>query len=95
MTSISNYCNYMCSTNDINSVNAGEDDCSFCVITCSNKKANNKIYLMKNGTQVVNNEVAVRCIYEDPKTFPIETVVPNRWFQVQRPTDDALYQDLK
>ncbi len=44
---------------------------------------------------VVRNEEAVRCIYEYLKTFPIEKYVPNRLFQEYRPTDDALYQDLK
>lgn len=90
-----NYCNYMCSTNNINSVNAGENDRRFCVITCNNKKANDKIYFMKFEAEIVNNEEAIRCIYEYLKTFPIETIVPNRLFQVYRPTDDALYQDLK
>ena len=64
-------------------------------MTCNNKKANDKIYFMKFDSEVVKNEEAVRCIYEYLKTFPIETYVPNRLFQQYRPTDDALYQDLK
>jgi hypothetical protein len=90
-----NYSNYICSTNNINSVNAGDNDRRFCVITCNNKKANDKIYFMKFDSEVVRNEEAVRCIYEYLKTFPIENYVPNRLFQEYRPTDDALYQDLK
>jgi hypothetical protein len=90
-----NYSNYICSTNNINSVNAGENDRRFCVITCNNKKANDKIYFMKFDNEIVKNEEAVRCIYEYLKKFPIETYVPNRLFQEFRPTDDALYQDLK
>lgn len=90
-----NYSNYICSTNNINSVNAGENDRRFCVITCNNKKANDKIYFMKFDNEIVKNEEAVRCIYEYLKKFPIETYVPNRLFQEYRPTDDALYQDLK
>ena len=90
-----NYSNYICSTNNINSVNAGDNDRRFCVMTCNNKKANDKIYFMKFDSEVVKNEEAVRCIYEYLKTFPIETYVPNRLFQQYRPTDDALYQDLK
>ena len=50
---------------------------------------------MKFDSEIVRNEEAVRCIYEYLKTFPIETYVPNRLFQQYRPTDDALYQDLK
>ena len=50
---------------------------------------------MKFDSEVVRNEEAVRCIYEYLKTFPIENYVPNRLFQEYRPTDDALYQDLK
>jgi hypothetical protein len=42
-----NYSNYICSTNNINSVNAGDNDRRFCVMTCNNKKANDKIYFMK------------------------------------------------
>ena len=90
-----NYSNYICSTNNINSVNAGENDRRFCVITCNNKKANDKIYFMKFDNEIVKNEEAVKCIYEYLKKFPIETYVPNRLFQEYRPTDDALYQDLK
>jgi hypothetical protein len=50
---------------------------------------------MKFDNEIVKNEEAVRCIYEYLKKFPIETYVPNRLFQEFRPTDDALYQDLK
>ena len=90
-----NYVNYMCSTNNINSVNAGENDRRFCVITCNNKKTSDKSYFLKFDTEIVNNEEAVRCIFEYLKTFPIEKYVPDRLFQLHRPTDDALYQDLK
>jgi hypothetical protein len=90
-----NYSNYICSTNNINSVNAGDNDRRFCVITCNNTKANDKIYFMKFDSEIVRNEEAVKCIYEYLKAFPIETYVPNRLFQEHRPTDDALYQDLK
>lgn len=92
-----NYCNYICSTNNINSVNAGDNDRRFCVITCNNKKANDKIYFMNFDNEIVKNEEAIRCIYQYLKLFPIEKYVPNRLFQYDeyRPTDDALYQDLK
>lgn len=90
-----NYCNYICSTNNINSVNAGDNDRRFCVITCNNKKINDKIYFMKFDNEVVKNPEANKCIYEYLKHFPIETYVPNRLFQQYRPTDDALYEDLK
>ena len=89
------YANYISSTNNINSINAGDNDRRFCVITCNNKKAGDKVYFMKFDAEIVNNEEAVRCIFEYLKTFPIETYVPNRLFQIYRPTDDALYQDLK
>ena len=90
-----NYSNYISSTNNINAINAGENDRRFCVITCNNKKANDKIYFQNFEKEIVNNEEAVRCIYEYIKTFPIEDYVPNRLFQQHRPTDDALYQDLQ
>lgn len=90
-----NYCNYICSTNQIGMVNAGENDRRFCIITCNNKKASDKNYFLNFDNEVVNNEEAIRCIYEYLKTFPIETYVPNRLFQLHRPTNDALYQDLK
>ena len=90
-----NYTNYICSTNDIKSVNAGDNDRRFCVITCNNKKTNDKSYFQKFDAEIVNNEEAVRCIFEYLKTFPIEKYVPDRLFQAHRPTDDALYQDLK
>ena len=90
-----NYANYICSTNNINSVNAGDNDRRFCPMTCNNKRASDKEYFMKFDLEVVKNEEAIRCIFEYLKTFPIETYVPNRLFQQYRPTDDALYQDLK
>ena len=90
-----NYASYICSTNSINSVNAGENDRRFCPITCNNKKAGDKSYFQKFDAEIVNNEEAVRCIFEYLKTFPIEKYVPDRLFQLYRPTDDALYQDLK
>jgi hypothetical protein len=90
-----NYVNYICSTNNINSVNAGENDRRFCPITCNNKKANDKEYFMKFEIEIVKNDEAIRCIFEYLKQFPIEKYVPNRLFQNYRPSDDALYQDLK
>lgn len=90
-----NYCNYMCSTNNINAVNVGEKDRRFCVITCNNRKAEDKVYFLEFENDIIKNEEAIRCIYEYLKTFPIEEYVPNRLFQKYRPTDDALYQDLK
>ena len=90
-----NYCNYICSTNNINSVNVGEKDRRFCVITCNNRKAEDKMYFLDFENEVINNEEAIRCIYEYLKTFPIDEYVPSRLFQKHRPTDDALYQDLK
>ena len=90
-----NYVNYMGATNNINSVNVGDNDRRFCVMTCNNPKANDKEYFMKFDIEIVKNEEAVRCIYEYLKTFSIEKYVPNRLFQLYRPTDDALYQDLK
>ncbi len=51
-----NYSNYFCSTNNINSVNAGENDRRFCVITCNNKKAKDKICFMKFDNEIVKNE---------------------------------------
>ena len=85
----------MCSTNNINAINAGENDRRFCVITCNNKKANDKLYFKNFDSEIVNNEEAIRCIYQYLKMFPIEEFVPNRLFQEYRPTDDALYEDLK
>ncbi len=90
-----NYFNYICSTNNIDSVHACANDRRFCVMTCNNKKANDKNYFMKFDIEVARNEEAVRCIYEYLKTFPTEKYVPNRLFQEYRPTDEALYQDLK
>lgn len=90
-----NYCNYLCSTNNINAVNAGEKDRRFCVITCNNRKAEDKMYFLEFENDIIKNEEAIRCIYEYLKTFPIEDYVPNRLFQKYRPTNDALYQDLQ
>jgi len=90
-----NYVNYIGATNNINSVNVGDNDRRFCVMTCNNPRANDKEYFMRFDVEIVKNEEAVRCIYEYLKTFPIEKYVPNRLFQLYRPTDDALYQDLK
>ena len=90
-----NYANYICSTNNINSVNVGDTDRRFFVVTCNNKKATDKIYFKRFNDEIVRNEEAVRCIYEYLKLFPIDDYVPDRLFQEHRPTDDALYQDLK
>jgi len=90
-----NYSNYICSTNNINAINAGENDRRFCVITCNNKKANDKLYFKDFDSEIVNNEEAIRCIFEYLKTFPIDEYVPNRLFQEYRPIDDCLYEDLK
>jgi hypothetical protein len=90
-----NYVNYIGATNNINSINVGDNDRRFCVMTCNNPKTNDKVYFMKFDMEIVKNEEAIRCIYQYLKTFPIEKYVPNRLFQLHRPTDDALYQDLK
>jgi hypothetical protein len=90
-----NYANYMCSTNNINSVNVGDNDRRFCVITCNNKKNTNKQYFVDFIENIINNEEAIVSIYHYLKTFPIEDYVPNRLFQKYRPTDDPLYQDLQ
>lgn len=90
-----NYANYICSTNNINSVNVGNTDRRFFVITCNNKKATDKIYFKKFNDEIVQSDEAVKCIFEYLKAFPIEEYVPERLFQEHRPTDDALYQDLK
>ena len=90
-----NYANYICSTNNINSVNVGETDRRFFVATCNNKKARDKIYFKKFNDEIVQNEEAIKCIFEFLKVFPIENYVPERMFQEHRPTDDALYEDLK
>jgi hypothetical protein len=65
-----NYLNYVCSTNNIKYVNAGENDLRFCVIACNNKKA---IYFMKFDSEIVRNEEAVKCIYGYLKAFPIQS----------------------
>jgi hypothetical protein len=67
-----NYSNYICSTNNINSVNAGENDRHFCVITCNNKKANDKVYFMKFDNEIVENDEAGRCIYDYLKNSPLK-----------------------
>jgi len=90
-----NYANYICSTNNINSVNVGDTDRRFFVATCNNKKATDKLYFKRFNDEIVQNEEAIKCIFEYLKTFPIEQYVPDRLFQEYRPTDDALYQDLK
>ena len=90
-----NYANYICSTNNINSVNVGDTDRRFFVATCNNKKATDKLYFKKFNEEIVQNEEAIKCIFEFLKVFPIEKYVPERLFQEHRPTDDALYQDLK
>jgi len=90
-----NYSNYICSTNNINSVNVGDNDRRFCVIICNNRKVTDKMYFLEFENDIIKNEEAIRCIYEYLKTFPIEDYVPNRLFQNHRPTDDALYQGLK
>lgn len=62
---------------------------------CNNKKANDKLYFKDFDSKIVNNEEAIRCIFEYLKTFPIDEYVPNRLFQEYRPIDDSLYEDLK
>jgi hypothetical protein len=76
-----NYSNYICSTNNINSVNAGENDRRFCVITCNNEKANDKIYFMKFDNETVKNEEAVRCIYEYLKNSPLRLMFQIDYFK--------------
>ena len=90
-----NYANYMCSTNNINSVNVGDNDRRFCIISCNNKHNTNKQYFVDFIENILNNEEAIISIYHYLKTFPIEDYVPNRLFQKYRPTDDPLYQDLQ
>ena len=90
-----NYANYICSTNNINSVNVADNDRRFCVISCNNKKHNDKQYFLDFVENIVNNEEAIISIYHYLKTFPIEDYVPQRLFQKYRPTTDDLYQDLQ
>ena len=90
-----NYCNYICSTNNINCISVGEKDRRFLVITCNNKKANDKQYFLNFHNDILKNQEAIKCIFEYLKTFNIEKHIPDRLFQEYRPLDDALYQDLQ
>lgn len=90
-----NYCNYICSTNNINSVSIGDTDRRFCVISCNNKLNEDKQYFKDFIKDIVNNEEAIISIYHYLKTFPIEEHVPDRLFQSYRPIKDSLYQDLQ
>jgi hypothetical protein len=75
----------MCSTNNINSVNVGDNDRRFCIISCNNKHNTNKQYFVDFIENILNNEEAIISIYHYLKTFPIEDYVPNRLFQKYRP----------
>lgn len=90
-----NYCNYICNTNNINSVNIGDTDRRFCVISCNNKMNKDKQYFMDFVSNIINNEEAIISIYHYLKTFNIEEHVPNKQFQIYRPINDSLYQDLQ
>ena len=76
-----NYSNYICSTNNINSVSIGDTDRRFLVITCNNKKATDKIYFKRFNDEIVQNEEAVKCIFEFLKTFPIEIMFLGDYFK--------------
>lgn len=90
-----NYCNYICSTNNINCISVGEKDRRFLVITCNNKKANDKQYFLNFHNDILKNPEAIKCIFEYLKAFNIEEHIPDKLFQEYRPLDDALYQDLQ
>ena len=90
-----NYSNYICNTNNINSVNVGDNDRRFCIISCNNKLNTNKQYFIDFTNDIINNEEAIISIYHYLKSFPIEDYIPQRLFQKYRPMNDCLYQDLQ
>ena len=62
---------------------------------CKRTKMETMETKIDDNNEIINNEEAVKCTFEYLKSFPIDDYIPNRIFQKHRPTDDALYQDLK
>jgi hypothetical protein len=93
MIQINNYANYVINTNNVNMVNAGDNDRRFCVLDCNNKKLADKLYFKNYEDNVNQNSVAIRCIYEYLKTFNIPEIVPDLIFSNHRPKTE-LYKDL-
>lgn len=89
-----NYCTYLCTTNNANCVPVSDKSRRFFIATCNNPKAGDKIYFKKFVDEVLNDKYAIRCIFEYLDKFDIESVVPNKLFQVCIPYDDPLYLDL-
>ena len=93
MMQINNFAVYAINTNNVNMVNAGDNDRRFCVLDCNNKKLADKQYF-KNYENTINQyPEAIRCIYEYLKTFDIEQVIPDLIFSDHRPKGE-LYQEL-
>jgi hypothetical protein len=93
MMQINNYASYVINTNNVNMVNAGDNDRRFCVLECNNKKLPDKQYFKNYENQVNQSAEAIRCIYEYLKNFDIEKVVPGLIFSDHRPKGE-LYQEL-
>ena len=89
-----NYCTYLCTTNNANCVPVSDKSRRFFIATCNNPKAGDKLYFKKFVDEVLNDKYAIRCIFEYLDKFDIESVVPNKLFQVCIPYDDPLYLDL-
>lgn len=91
---IKNYCSYILNSNNPNVVNASDKDRRFCVLSCVNKKIDDKLYFDDYERIINDNPEAIRCIYQFLKSFDIEKVVPNKIFASARPRSE-LYQELQ
>lgn len=91
---IRNYCSYILNSNNPNVVNASDKDRRFCVLSCVNRKMDDKLYFDDYERTINENPEAIKCIYEFLKTFDIEKYIPNKIFASARPRSE-LYQELQ
>jgi len=91
---IKNYCSYILTSNNPNVVNASDKDRRFCVLSCVNRKIDDKLYFDDYERNINENPEAIRCIYEFLKSFDIEKYVPNKIFASARPRSE-LYKELQ
>ena len=90
---ISNFCDYVMTTNNFACVKIGDTDRRFWVVEAQEKFLKNHAFFDDYYKTVVENPVALRCIFEFLRTFDIARVVP-RSFQLDRPQTD-IYDEMK
>ena len=92
---MTNYSSYIINTNNLLSVNAGDKDRRYCVLTCNNKMIDNKIYYQNYHKEINENPEAIRCIYQYLKKFDIKKHIPNLLFADARPMGDDYKEIVK